>query len=235
MTLFLAGVLLGLAGSAHSVFMCGPLVLTAHGSARTRRSLVRWFLPYHAGRLLTYELLALAAGLAGRILALGGMGRALSVACGLLLLMSAAGKAPSPIARRITGAWARALSRGSLLVGQAARTRPLTGQFAAGVINGLLPCGLAYSAAVAAAALGGVSQSLLFMAGFGSGTLPALLVVSLSAASVPLAMRTRLRQAAPLALALTGALLILRGLVPAAHSGSGHMHVAAATHQHQEP
>ncbi|MEN3336965.1 MAG: Cytochrome biosis protein transrane region [Acidobacteriota bacterium] len=61
MTLFVAGLLLGLPGSAHCVFMCGPLVLTARCSTTGR---VPWFLPYHAGRLLMYELLALAAGVA---------------------------------------------------------------------------------------------------------------------------------------------------------------------------
>jgi uncharacterized protein len=234
MTLVLAGMLLGLAGSAHCVFMCGPLVLTAGGST-TSRSLVPWFVPYHAGRLLTYELLALAAGLAGRVVAVGGMGRALSVACGVVVLMVAAGKAPPAMARRLTGTWARALSRVSLTVGSAVRTRPLAGQFVAGAVNGLLPCGLAYTAAVAAAALGGVSQSLIFMAGFGIGTLPALLVVSLSAASMPLAMRMRLRRVAPLALAVTGVLLIVRGLVPPAHSGGSHMPFAAASHTHHQP
>lgn len=231
MTLFLAGVLLGLAGSAHCVFMCGPLVLTARCSTTSR---VPWFLPYHAGRLLMYELLALGAGVAGRVVAVGGMGRALSVACGVVVLLAATGQAPPAIARRITGAWARALSRGSLIVGHAARRRPVMGQFAAGAVNGLLPCGLAYTAAVAAAALGGVPQSLVFMAGFGIGTLPALLVVSLSAASMPLASRTRLRRVAPLALAVTGVLLIMRGLVPA-NVVDGHMPFAAVSHRHQTP
>jgi sulfite exporter TauE/SafE len=231
MTLFLAGLLLGLAGSAHCVFMCGPLVLTARRSTTSR---VPWFLPYHTGRLLMYELLALAAGLAGRVVAVGGMGRALSVACGVVVLMVAAGKAPV-IARRVTGTWARALSRVSLTAGSAVRTRPLMGQFVAGGVNGLLPCGLAYTAAVAAAALGGVPQSLIFMAGFGIGTLPALLVVSLSAASMPLAVRMRLRRVAPLALAVTGVLLIVRGLVPPVHSGGSHMPSAAASHAHHQP
>jgi sulfite exporter TauE/SafE len=149
--------------------------------------------------------------------------------------MVAAGKAPPAFAWRITGTWARALSRGSVRVGAAVRSRPLTGQFAAGAINGLLPCGLAYTAAVAAAALGGVPQSMVFMAGFGIGTLPALLVVSLSAGSIPLSVRTRLRRVAPMALVVTGLLLIARGLIPATHAVVHHMPLAAVPDTHHEP
>ena len=63
--LFLAGMLLGLAGSAHCVFMCGPLVLTARCSTPAG-ALV---LPYHAGRtpdLRTAGAGAAAGGACGR-------------------------------------------------------------------------------------------------------------------------------------------------------------------------
>jgi uncharacterized protein len=231
MTAFLAGLLLGVAGSGHCLVMCGPLVLAVE-----RRASGNWIpssmLVYHAGRLLTYQALAVAAGLAGRGLALDGLGRILSVACGVLILIAAAGVPRPAIAGRFRAAWSRALVQASMAAGRVTRTRPLSGQLLAGALNGLLPCGLAYTAAAAALALGGVTQAALFMAGFGSATLPALFSVSFSAAALPASVRARLRRAAPLALALTGILLIVRGLVPSTHIGSHHATFSMTPHRH---
>jgi sulfite exporter TauE/SafE len=89
-------------------------------------------------------------------------------------------------------------------------------------VNGLLPCGLVYAAAVAAAGLGGVWTGLVFMAGFGAGTIPVLLMVTISASSLPASSRARLSRLAPLALAVTGMLLIGRGVLPVHHVASVH-------------
>jgi sulfite exporter TauE/SafE len=52
--------------------------------------------------------------------------------------------------------------------------------FATGLFLGLLPCGLLYSAVIAAVARGGALDGALALATFGLGTAPALLGVSLA-------------------------------------------------------
>ena len=82
MTFFSAGLLLGLAGSGHCLAMCGPLVaaLGPRLHSLTRGRHFRRLLLYHAGRLATYLLLALPAGILGRLLSLQGLGRAAAIA-----------------------------------------------------------------------------------------------------------------------------------------------------------
>jgi len=176
-----------------------------------------------------YLLLALAAGATGRALSYGGFGRAVSVGAGLLLLILAAGRGSRLVPRRGAIFWSLVITRACVAASRSTRVRPLAGQFAAGAVNGLLPCGLVYAAAIAAAGFGSVPAALTFMSGFGLGTVPVLLGIGLSSSSLSPATRTRLRKLTPAALALTGALLIVRGVLPphqfAAHeSVFHHMH-----------
>ena len=97
---------------------------------------------------------------------------------------------------------------------------------ALGAINGLLPCGLVYAAVAGAAASGSVATAVTFMAGFGAGTVPLLLAVTLSAASIPATLRQRLRFVAPALMALAGVLLIARAFMPA--EGPQHQHQMSA-------
>jgi sulfite exporter TauE/SafE len=83
--------------------------------------------------------------------------------------------------------------------------------------NGLVPCGLVYAAALAAAGWGTFAGAWATMLGFGLGTLPALAVVSLSPAALPQRLRPALQRLAPAVLLLAAALLLLRALVPAPH------------------
>jgi sulfite exporter TauE/SafE len=213
----LTGLLLGVAGSGHCAAMCGPLVLTIGRSpAAVRAAQIRHALLYQAGRMATYVLLAVPAGLLGAAAAAGGLGRALAVAAGLLLLATALGS----WGVRLPGAAGAAVGRlAAKTCGAAAswsRTHPTLGPIATGAANGLLPCGLVYAAAAAAAATGSVASASLLMLGFGLGTAPILLALAVSSAAVPVGVRARLRRLAPIVLAITAALLLVRGLAPSA-------------------
>jgi len=81
-----------------------------------------------------------------------------------------------------------------------------------GLLNGLLPCGLVYVAMAGAVARGNAVAGAGYMAAFGLGTLPMLLVISFSGKVFPAAWRLKLRGAIPVSVCLLAALLILRGL-----------------------
>lgn len=234
MTTFLAGFALGIAGSAHCVGMCGPLVLTFGRNllqpSRARQA--AHAAAYHAGRLLMYVALALPAGLAGQALVLRGFGRAVAIAAGLILLVAAFGPrmfGGGKLAGRAGAFCSTCAARACSAAHGWSRTHPVAGPFFTGAANGLIPCGLVYAAVTAAAAMGSSRDAVVLMVGFGAGTVPALLAVSLSAASIPAAWRPRLRRLTPIVLALTAALLLLRGVTS---SSTPHHHPSSPAVSH---
>jgi len=216
-TALIAGCLLGLSGVAHCAAMCGPLVLLTNRGDRHGRPIAR-VCSYHAGRIVVYVLLSIPAAVAGQFVALAGAGRAAAALAGVVLVAVALG-APLPRwLRPIVHSLSSAVSRRMIPLASSVSRQP----FLAGGLNGLLPCGLVYPAALTAAALGDVYGAVLFMLGFGLGTVPALLGVLFGWASMPLSVRVRLRRLSPASLALTGALLIAHGVVPPEPGGHAH-------------
>jgi len=91
--------------------------------------------------------------------------------------------------------------------------------FLIGVLNGLLPCGLVYLALASAFATGTFVKSILFMSFFGLGTLPAMWSMVFFANYFSPVIRTYLRKLYPFIFAITGIMLILRGM-----NDSHHLH-----------
>ena len=225
MMVFLTGVLLGVAGSGHCVGMCGPLALTFGRSAGSRSwaSQLQHSALYHAGRVTTYGLLAVPAGLMGGVLSTLGLGRALSVLAALLLLAVAAGWSSPGLLGGFGRLWSPALVRAGSTAIRFSRGHPIAAPVLTGALNGLLPCGLVYVALAAAASAGSTMAAVAFMTGFGLGTLPALLAVTASARVMPSTLRTRLRRLTPIVLVLTAMLLLFRAVM---NPGPPEHHVA---------
>ena len=203
----LAGMaLLGLAGSAlHCGPMCGPLVM---GQAASRMAclscdrmtepnrLLAGLMPrYHAGRVLTYATLGAGAGLAG-----GGLAAVLQPVRAVLLVAASLAL--------LTFAWGGRLAAGPSLSGlrQAFLRRAPPGGLVFGTVLGLLPCGLIYTALLAAAATCSPLWGAAGMAAFGLATVPVLAVLGITG-------RARVfRRAAPFLLSFNAALLFAAGL-----------------------
>jgi hypothetical protein len=201
-------VMLGLLGSLHCAAMCGPLMLALPWPPGGPGRFVAGRVTYQLGRLTTYCLLGLVAGLAGRSIFLAGLERSVSIALGVALLAGflVSGKisVSAPVVRWVShlkGAMAAQLGR-----------RGLTSLAVLGILNGLLPCGLVYVAMAGALSSGGLIPGLEFMAAFGLGTLPMMLGIGIFGRLLPLTVRLKLRRAIPLGVCLLAGLLILRGL-----------------------
>lgn len=80
-----------------------------------------------------------------------------------------------------------------------------------GIANGFLPCGMVYLAAAAISSTG-VSQAVTFMAAFGAGTLPAMMIVAYLGQVISLSVRQAIRKAVPYFVVIMAVVLILRGL-----------------------
>jgi uncharacterized protein len=229
MTPLVTGLIFGAIGSAHCAGMCGPLVMTVGRTLQrpSQRAQLQHALAYHTGRVLTYALLGLAAGAAGQTLSHWGLGRALAITAGLLLLLAAIG-AMVPRRLRGVGATPAALAiRACAAAGRWSRVHPVAGPGLAGAANGLLPCGLVYSALLTAAAMGSARGAIVMMIGFGLGTVPALVALSMAATSQAFGIRTYLRRLTPLLFAVTAVILLVRGFTPATGAAHGpHTHPA---------
>jgi sulfite exporter TauE/SafE len=212
MTAVLAGFLLGLAGSVHCAAMCGPLVGLVAPAFGRRITSGLW---YQAGRIATYVMLGGLAGLTGAAARLAGAGRGVSIAAGLLMVATALGFVFGRQVR-LGAWWTHRLTRALAGAGELRRSHPAMGAMGAGLINGALPCGLVYAAALAATTTGHPVQGAAVLLAFGLGTVPAMLGMWSAAAYLPAAVRQRLRVLTPAALLVVGVLLIMRGLTIAA-------------------
>lgn len=177
--LFLAG----LTGSiAHCLTMCAPFVLM-QGAASPRKGLSRLLLPYHAGRLTTYAVLGLIAGSAFYLLsahpAFALIRRAGLALVGAAFLFLLAEGLLARVGLRLPFRLSLALPCGFRQIQRLIAARSLIGRYALGLGLGLLPCGLVYTALLAAATSGNALTGALGMLVFGLGTVPALIGVGL--------------------------------------------------------
>ena len=223
-SVYIALLLSGLLGSlGHCLGMCAPLVIMVSTGFRAQNvAVLPGQLIYHVSRISVYALLGAAAGALGAILGAGslsGVAGIVSVALGVLVIAFGLGYIGWLPLGRIEGG-------GSWLtnaMGRAIRRGGLSSAVVLGGLNGLLPCGLVYSALLIAASTGGPLHGAAAMLFFGAGTLPALLVVGLGAGQLSAHTRQILSRAAGVLIMLVGVQLILRGL--ASLSVLGHLKI----------
>ena len=99
--------------------------------------------------------------------------------------------------------------------------------FLAGMLTGLLPCGLVYAFLALAAASGNMFTGMLTMAAFGLGTVPVMVLTGSGALMLKLAARRQLFRLAAICVIITGLVTIARG-VGFLEAGEG----AIAGHNH---
>jgi sulfite exporter TauE/SafE len=196
----------GLLGSlGHCLGMCGPLVMMVGVQLKRHdKPMLPSFLLYHLARATVYALLG--AIVVSLVLGLGvilfGMGY-----LGWLPLGRVEGSA----------AW---LNR---MMGKALKQGGFVGVLGMGALNGLLPCGLVYSALLVAASTGGPLPGAVGMLVFGLGTVPALLVAGVGAGALSVPVRQAMGRVAGILIMIIGLQLGLRGL--AALNVISHLHV----------
>lgn len=203
---------LGLLSSLHCVGMCGPLALALPVHHLPKYLRILSLITYQLGRVITYASLGMLAGAAGRGIYLAGFQQYFSIIMGVLVLTILI--LYYGYRRSMQPTW---LKRFYLLL-QGLMNRLWSGQRHAGsflllgMANGLLPCGMVYAALATAITAGDIDHSIAFMALFGLGTWPAMLGLSLSGQMLSPKIRYHLRQLTPVFIALSGVLLLLRGM-----------------------
>lgn len=205
----LSALLIGLAGSLHCVGMCAPLTLALPLPFGERLRVFAPLLIFHAGRILTYSMLGVVVGFLGKGLVLAGFQQIFSIVFGAAMLLSALAVFRWEAAVSVFPQVVFFSKKLKNWLSRAIRNR---GLFAAGMLNGLLPCGMVYVALAGAISVSSGWQSAGYMIFFGIGTLPALLGVGLAGHFLNFKNRQRLRWVQPVLLAAAGLLLLQRGL-----------------------
>jgi sulfite exporter TauE/SafE len=209
--MYYTAVVLGLMGSLHCLGMCGPLALALPvnrlGGHKTDWRFWGGHLLYNAGRIGTYAALGAVLGGLGWAIAATGWQQALSVTTGVVLLIILAYQTSAPLQ------WAP-LQQLSMWVqrafGRLLGAQPGAGVYLAlGMANGLLPCGLVYVALTISLWAGTAPGGALYMALFGLGTLPMMLLAGSISRLMRPAYAHGLLRVVGFAVAL---LLIARGL-----------------------
>ena len=169
----LASFLLGLLGSlGHCVGMCSAVVLLLDRQPSFQGNNLSWILA-HTGRITTYALLGLTVGLLGQSLGVFStdfprLQGILSILFALLAFYMAfafigIAKSPELLFSGLVSNW-----------GQAMRRLKSPAPFLAGLLWGLLPCGLVLTALIPAISSGSGLQGALNMVVFGIATVPSL-------------------------------------------------------------
>jgi hypothetical protein len=220
--LFLSGFLGSL---GHCLGMCGPLVTMFGVQFRARRFAgLPYQLLYHTSRVGVYVIFGALVGGLGSALGLGdSLGKVagtVSLLLGLGVVLLGLGYLGWLPLGRIEGAgdWLSRAMSWALRQDSSARVLAL------GALNGLLPCGLVYSALLVAASTGGLLMGAAGMAVFGLGTMPALLVMGVGAGALSARVRQVFARVAGVLIVVVGVQLVLRGLagwgvVPHVHMG----------------
>jgi uncharacterized protein len=236
-TAFLAGLM----GSGHCLVMCGGIA-TALAPRRDQPGARTWLpLLYQFGRILGYCAAGALVGALG-LAAGAGLGTAwlrwsdvLRLAASLVVILIglnlAFGGSRSAAWRRWPERIGAGLWRGVFTkLGRQLPQRPVPRALVVGLLWGWMPCGLVYSALLAAAVSGGALPGAATMCAFGLGTLPAMLAFSQAGGWT----RKLLGPQRTALSGVFGAVLVACGLWTAAMplmdlSGHGHRHAGESS------
>ncbi len=160
--------ILGLLGSLHCAAMCGPLMLGLGNRNYNWFS----FAVHHLGRWLAYAGLAALFYLLVSPLYVFELQQYVALVSGILILLYGL-KSYIPPVERIFRKLTEYLSNQ-----MSSNTWGRTGNIGLGFLNGLLPCGLSFSAAILSVNTGNLTNAMTYMILFGIGTTPVLLIIS---------------------------------------------------------
>jgi sulfite exporter TauE/SafE len=186
-TSYLVAFIMGLFSSLHCVGMCGSIIGTLTLSLEpkireNKRRLLPFVFNYNLGRILSYSIAGLLAGIIGSVLSLpfaeGEAYRGLQIISAIIMTCAGlyiAGWFPGFAYIEKIGSrfWKVLEPFGRKII----PVKKLRHAFLFGMIWGWLPCGLVYTALALAATSGDIVQSALTMLSFGLGTLPAVVGV----------------------------------------------------------
>jgi sulfite exporter TauE/SafE len=203
--IFIAALSMGILGSLHCVGMCGPIILSIPWS-NTQKALQISL--YHVGRATTYAIMGALVGGVGQLILPRDIGVWPALISGsVLILVFLVQSFPSWFKNTVFPTSSVATYFRKFL-----KMESVFSRFFMGMVNGILPCGMVYSALAVAILYHNALHSGLFMFIFGIGTSPLLVLLSrikMALSKYPFFKREKTIR---FALLILGWLVILRGV-----------------------
>lgn len=214
-TLIISALTLGLVSSIHCVGMCGPIAFSLGISQKSSGNKSIFHLKnltYQLGRIFTYTLLGILAGIIGAGFSVVGVQKYVSIVVGILMILYAIIPQKTMLKVERFASATSALAKLKSALATFIKKRNYLSLFVTGLLNGLLPCGAVYIALIAAIASGGIFHSMVFMFLYGLGTLPLMFFSVYLGAIINARLRNKIVKTLPYVIAFVGVLFILRGL-----------------------
>ena len=222
--------LMGLLGSLHCAVMCGPLMLSLPLQNTSLLKSALQLIWYQLGRILIYTLLGVLVGWIGNSFTVFANQEILSLTIGVLLVIFTILQLSGRQLKSINNLQQKMITPLSKLMGKLYGL-PIWGFFA-GLLNGLLPCGMVYLALATALNTASLQGGANFMFLFGLGTMPLMLMISLGGIYLKKYIRFNTQKLVPYFMLFMGTLLILRsadlGIPFLSPNNSTHTHVNVA-------
>jgi len=210
-----------LGGFGHCIGMCGPVVASYSVNLSKSNYLPHIF--YHLGRITTYSIIGGIMGLIGSFVnVIRAIERFQNITMALIgLLMIAVGLSIAgviPFAKRLEGGGVQGFIIKAMKVISEGKT--VGAYFPMGIVLGFIPCGLLYTAFMAAAGVGASSETQIkgFLKGmimlflFGLGTIPSLFLLGYIVTIKVEWIRTKLYKASALLIIIIGLIFTYRAL-----------------------
>ena len=212
-TIFIPAFILGVISNLHCLGMCGPIALAIPLNRSSKSAMFLGILQYHIGRVLVYGILGYLVGYIGMGIKLFGVLQAISILAGIGIIIYAWRKKitfyKNPFSSSLVSRLSSLLSQS---MGKIMRSESPLKLFLLGALNGLLPCGMVYTALITAVVLGTPILSATSMLAFGLGTLPGLVAFSVFAQQLGNTIRSKINRYLPYQITVVGLLIVLRGM-----------------------
>lgn len=206
------GFTLGLLGSFHCISMCGPIALSIPGENRSSGATLFRGLLYNSGRIFTYAFLGFGLGIMGMGATVAGYQNLLSIILGTLIVTF------TIVPRiKLPGKMTKLYQNFQFMISSSISTlfkeRSPSSSFIIGLLNGFLPCGFVVTALAVALITDTAMHSSIYMALFGLGTLPVMLMMNMAPGFISPKWRSKLRPFSTYFAVIIGLLLIWRGFM----------------------
>ena len=200
--------LMGLLGSLHCAVMCGPIALGMPFQKKSFLQSAMQLLLYQLGRVLVYTILGIGVGSIGSSIRIFSNQKTLSITIGFVLIIVTALQFINLYRYRFSKIQNWLLNPLSKLMSHTFNLK-LWGLFA-GMLNGLIPCGMVYLALATALNTGNVRAGGIFMFLFGLGTTPLMLMISVGGIYLKKYIPFNTQKIIPWFMLFIGILLIFR-------------------------
>ncbi|MEM8508864.1 MAG: sulfite exporter TauE/SafE family protein [Bacteroidota bacterium] len=210
--MLLSALALGFLGSLHCLGMCGPIAFMLPLDRDRPAKKVAQLFVYHFGRILSYGLLGIAFGLAGKGLQFFGVQQKLSIGIGMVMIVLVLFPKKTFSNVHPLGGVQRLLIRLKSKLGKSLQKKSPETFLTVGFLNGFLPCGLVYIALLGAIAAGGPLYGLGYMVLFGLGTIPLMTTAVYAGGYFSAGLKAKIRKMVPVFVVVIGVLFIVRGM-----------------------